>query len=57
VVTGASLFAVSVLRYLVTSVPVLATLRLLTGAGEALFFVGAVSANADLARPSAVARR
>jgi MFS family permease len=51
-VTGASLFAVSVLGYLVvTSVPVLAALRLLTGAGEALFFVGAVSANMDLAPP------
>ena len=51
-VTGASLFAVSVAGYLVaTSVPVLAAMRLLTGAGEALFFVGALSANVDLAPP------
>ncbi|HET9723171.1 MAG TPA: MFS transporter [Actinomycetota bacterium] len=51
-VAGASLFAISVLGYLVsTSVSVLAALRLLTGAGEALFFVGAVSANMDLAPP------
>jgi MFS family permease len=51
-VAGASLFALSVAGYLVaTSVPFIATMRLLTGAGEALFFVGAVSANMDLAPP------
>lgn len=51
-VVGASLFALSVLGYLVaTSVTVLAALRLLTGAGEALFFVGVVSASMDLAPP------
>jgi MFS family permease len=49
---GASLFAVSVAGYLVaTSIPVLVAARLLTGAGEALFFVGALSANVDLAPP------
>ncbi len=51
-VVGASLFALSVLGYLVaTSVPALVAMRLLTGAGEALFFVGALSANVDLAPP------
>ena len=51
-IVGASVFAVSVAGYLVaTSVPVLIAMRLLTGAGEALFFVGAVSANLDLAPP------
>jgi MFS family permease len=51
-VVGASIFALSVAGYLVaTSVPVLVTMRLLTGTGEALFFVGAVSANLDLAPP------
>lgn len=51
-VGGASLFALSVAGYLLsTSVPVLAAMRLLTGAGEALFFVGAVSASMDLAPP------
>jgi MFS family permease len=51
-VAGAALFAVSVLGYLVaTSTPVLAAMRLLTGAGEALFFVGALAANVDLAPP------
>src|SRR5690606_31373855 len=49
---GASLFAVSVLAYPVApGPPTLALLRLLTGAGEALFFVGAVSAFLDLAPP------
>jgi predicted MFS family arabinose efflux permease len=47
---GASLFAVSVLAYpLAWSPTVLAALRLLTGAGEAFFFVGAVTAVCDLA--------
>ncbi len=51
-VVGASIFAVSVAGYLVaTSVPVLLAMRLLTGAGEAFFFVGAVSANLDLSPP------
>jgi MFS family permease len=47
---GATLFAVSVAGYFVAeSVPVLIAMRLLTGAGEAFFFVAAVSANVDLA--------
>jgi MFS family permease len=51
-VVGASIFALSVAGYLVaTTVPVLIAMRLLTGAGEAFFFVGAVSANLDLAPP------
>ena len=51
-VVGASLFALSVGGYMVaTSIPVLVAMRLLTGAGEALFFVGALSANVDLAPP------
>jgi MFS family permease len=51
-VVGASLFALSVGGYLIaTSIPVLVAMRLLTGAGEALFFVGALSANVDLAPP------
>jgi MFS family permease len=49
-VAGGSIFAVSVIGYLVaTSIPVLVAMRLLTGVGEALFFVGALSANVDLA--------
>jgi MFS family permease len=49
---GASLFAASVLGYMLASSPeVLAVLRLLTGAGEAFFFVGAVTAITDLAPP------
>jgi predicted MFS family arabinose efflux permease len=51
-VVGAALFALSVGGYLVAgSIPVLVAMRLLTGAGEALFFVGALSANVDLAPP------
>jgi MFS family permease len=51
-VTGAALFAISVAGYLVAdSILMLAAMRLLTGAGEALFFVGALSANVDLAPP------
>jgi MFS family permease len=51
-VAGASLFALSVAGYAVaTSIPVLIGMRLLTGVGEALFFVGALSANVDLAPP------
>jgi predicted MFS family arabinose efflux permease len=49
-VAGASVFAVSVVGYLfVGSIPALVTARLLTGVGEALFFVAAVAANVDLA--------
>jgi MFS family permease len=51
-VVGASLFGLSVSGYLIaSSIPVLVGLRLLTGVGEALFFVGALSANVDLAPP------
>jgi predicted MFS family arabinose efflux permease len=51
-VAGGSVFALSVAGYLVaTSVPVLVAMRLLTGVGEALFFVGAVAGNLDLAPP------
>jgi MFS family permease len=49
---GASLFAASVLAYPLASSPAgLAVLRLLTGAGEAFFWVGAVTAVFDLAPP------
>ena len=49
---GAAMAAVSILGYEVSSsVPVLIAMRLLTGAGEALFFVGAASAVTDLAPP------
>ena len=49
---GAGLFAVSVLGYGVTADPAtLAALRLLTGAGEAFFFVGMATALTDLAPP------
>jgi MFS family permease len=51
-VAGASLFALSVAGYTVaSSIPALVGMRLLTGVGEALFFVAAVSANMDLAPP------
>ncbi|MEX0985360.1 MAG: MFS transporter [Actinomycetota bacterium] len=51
-VSGAALFALSVAGYLFAeSIAALVALRLLTGAGEALFFVGALSANVDLAPP------
>lgn len=51
-VTGAGIFGVSVIGYLfATSIPALIAMRLLTGVGEALFFVAAVSANLDLAPP------
>ncbi|HEY7761593.1 MAG TPA: MFS transporter [Actinomycetota bacterium] len=51
-IAGASLFAVSVGGYfLATSVAALVAMRLLTGAGEALFFVAALAANIDLAPP------
>lgn len=50
---GAGLFAVSVLGYaLASNVATLAALRLLTGVGEAFFFVGMVSAFTDLAPPT-----
>jgi predicted MFS family arabinose efflux permease len=49
-VLGAGVFTASVLGYGTTSSPeALAGLRLLTGAGEACFFVGALTAVADLA--------
>jgi len=49
---GAALFAVSVLGYGLSSDPTtLAGLRLLTGAGEAFFFVGMVTAFTDMAPP------
>lgn len=49
---GAGLFAVSVLGYGLTASPAaLAALRLVTGAGEAFFFVGMVTAFTDLAPP------
>lgn len=52
-VAGAGLFAVSVLGYALASDPTtLGLLRLVTGAGEALFFVGAVTAFTDLAPPA-----
>ncbi len=51
-VTGAACFALSVGAYgLIDSVPVLIVLRLLTGVGEALFFVGVTTAVSDLAPP------
>lgn len=51
-VAGSGLFAVSVLGYAAVSDPtLLVALRLITGAGEALFFVGAVAAITDLAPP------
>ena len=47
---GAGLVAASTLAYGLASSPAaLAGLRLLTGAGEALFWVGALTAVADLA--------
>jgi MFS family permease len=49
-IIGAATFAVSVAGYgLADAVPVLVVLRLLTGVGEAFFFVGAVTAMSDLA--------
>jgi predicted MFS family arabinose efflux permease len=51
-VIGAAVFTASVLGYGTASSPeALAGLRLLTGAGEAFFFVGALTAVADLAPP------
>ncbi|MGH2573814.1 MAG: MFS transporter [Actinomycetota bacterium] len=52
-VVGAAVFAISVLGYLVARSPLtLAALRLLTGAGDALFFVGVFTAATDLAPPN-----
>jgi len=49
---GTALFAVSILGYgLSTDPATLAGLRLLTGAGEAFFFVGMVTAFTDMAPP------
>ncbi|GIU98160.1 MAG: MFS transporter [Actinomycetota bacterium] len=51
-VVGGLIWAMSVAGYIVTdSVPVLVGMRLVTGVGEALFFVGALAANVDLAPP------
>lgn len=51
-VAGASVFALSVAGYVVaTSTVMLVAMRFLTGVGEALFFVAALSANVDLAPP------
>lgn len=51
-IIGAATFAVSVAGYgLADAVPVLVVLRLLTGVGEAFFFVGALTAMSDLAPP------
>ncbi|HYH28300.1 MAG TPA: MFS transporter [Actinomycetota bacterium] len=50
--TGASLFALSVAAYaFARSVAWLIPMRMLTGAGEAFFFVGAAAAISDLAPP------
>jgi predicted MFS family arabinose efflux permease len=49
-VAGAAVFAASVLAYgLATTPHVLAAVRLVSGAGEALFFVGMITAVTDLA--------
>jgi MFS family permease len=49
---GAALFAISVLAYGLAATPAaLAGIRLVSGAGEALFFVGMATAFADLAPP------
>ncbi len=49
---GTVLFAISVLAYPLAPTPaVLAAIRLLSGAGEALFFVGMVTTVTDLAPP------
>ena len=51
-VSGGTIWALSVVGYLfATSIPLLIGMRLLTGVGEALFFVGALAANVDLAPP------
>ena len=51
-IIGAATFAASVAAYgLADGVPVLVVLRLLTGVGEAFFFVGALTAMSDLAPP------
>jgi MFS family permease len=53
IVGGALLVGVSVLGYLVAeSLPVLVALRVLTGAGEAFFYVGAAAGINDLAADS-----
>ena len=49
-VTGAAVFVLSVAGYgFAPSIPTLVVLRVLTGVGEALFFVGAATAMSDLA--------
>jgi len=50
IVAGTAVFGLSVLGYAVAlSIPTMILMRLLAGAGEALFFVGAASAVADIA--------
>ncbi|MGQ0551420.1 MAG: MFS transporter [Armatimonadota bacterium] len=50
ILAGTAVFGLSVIGYAVaTSIPSLLLMRLLAGAGEALFFVGAASAVADMA--------
>ncbi|HSL09972.1 MAG TPA: MFS transporter [Actinomycetota bacterium] len=51
-IAGASIWAASVAGYFFAdTVPSLVLMRLVTGVGEALFFVGALAANVDLAPP------
>jgi MFS family permease len=51
-VVGASVFGLWVAGYLVaTTIPLPVAMRLLTGVGEALSFIGALGANVDLAPP------
>ena len=57
-VGGALLFgAVMLAHLLASSLAILVVLRLLLGVAEALVFVAAFAAEADLAPPSAAARR
>lgn len=51
VVAGALLAGISIAGYLVPNMGVLTGMRLLTGAGEAFFFVGVLAAIGDLAPP------
>jgi MFS family permease len=49
-IAGSTIWAASVAGYVIAaSIPILVGMRLLTGVGEALFFVGALAANVDLA--------
>ncbi len=50
ILAGTAVFGVSVIGYAVAaSIPIMLLMRLLAGAGEALFFVGAASAVVDMA--------